>query len=636
MPRRLREEITDLPVLPHPSLIVDAPELEAQRAKLGDPAADKIFTRLQADVEQVMDPDYKDYLDHDTLRHTLWRSREGAFKVPSTVEGLSFVYGVTGDRRYADFAKAVVFAVIRNGLADGGSGKTGDIGGGEFEHYKGWRRSPDHDFGKLSHALAVFYDLCYDTLTADERREFISYAEECLTIAYDIRALIVRHNHNNRGSRCAMGNGLLALAVHGEVDFDLVRWIVHLAIEAAEAYAYFAYGIDGAPFEGQMYGGDPHMLYTFGRALARRGSRDFSKHWNIREIHLHLLYTALPTRDAVAPIGDCHEECRAVGSLAVAAVTGNPVARWVYDALYDEEEFTAYGPYVSFYYFDPAITPVSPADAGLPLSRHFRERGLVCLKSGWEEEDALVTFFSGRQQWACHRQDDQNSFIFFALGERFAWDGGYGSDTGVGADHQFRRTEVHNSILIDGDGQNGYDHSRWSRGMIANFRDEDDHAHALGDASRCYGINGWIERANRHIYFKRRPFVYLVVLDEVVVDGTPHDVTWNFVTSPDNRIDAETPLDIIVHGARAKMRLLIVADGDARSEIDRVGLMPRYQATRHDSRVRFAALLLPLAEGIESSAFDATFEDQEAQISVTINDTVESLTFESRRDDTTA
>ena len=122
MPRRLREEITDLPVLPHPSLIVDAPELEAQRAKLGDPAADKIFTRLQADVEQVMDPDYKDYLDHDTLRHTLWRSREGAFKVPSTVEGLSFVYGVTGDRRYADFAKAVVFAVIRNGLADGGSG----------------------------------------------------------------------------------------------------------------------------------------------------------------------------------------------------------------------------------------------------------------------------------------------------------------------------------------------------------------------------------------------------------------------------------------------------------------------------------------------------------------------------------
>lgn len=633
LPRTLGEELSGLPVLPHPSLIVDAPELEAQRAKRNDPAAERIFSGIQADMDRFMDPEYKNYLDHDTLRNTLWRSREGAFKIPPAVEGLSFVYAVTDDRRYAELARDVVFAVIRNGFADGGSGKAGDVQAAEMENYKGWRRGPDQDFGKFSHALAIFYDLCYETLTDDERREFISYAEECLTIAYDMQTLIVRHNVNNRGSRCALGNGLLALAVHGEADFNLVRCFLRVAIEVAETHAYFAYGIDGAPFEGQMYGGDPHMLITFGRALARRGCRDFSKHWNIREVHLHLLYTVLPTRDAVAPINDCiSTEPRAVGALAIAAVTGNPVARWVYDKIYHEKQFSSYGPYVNFYYFDPAITPVSPAAAGLPLSRHFRERGLVCLKSGWEKEDAMATFYSGRQQWACHRQDDQNSFIFFALGERFAWDGGYGTDTDLTADHQFRRTEVHNAILVDGGDQNGYAHGRWLRGVVTTFRDGEDHAYALGDARRCYGINGSIERADRHLYFKRRPFPYLVVVDDVVVDGTPHDVTWNFVTNPGNRIDTQTPLDVVVQGVHAKMRLVILADGEARSGIDQVGLLPRYQATRHGSRVRFAALLLPLATGIDSSALEAAFEDQETRVNVTINDAVESFTFETAND----
>ena len=58
MPNAMRSEVSldDLPVLPHPSLIVDSAELESLRATRKDPIGGKLYERLIARVEEYMDP----------------------------------------------------------------------------------------------------------------------------------------------------------------------------------------------------------------------------------------------------------------------------------------------------------------------------------------------------------------------------------------------------------------------------------------------------------------------------------------------------------------------------------------------------------------------------------------------------
>src|SRR5205807_1540248 len=68
-----------------------------------------------------------------------------------------------------------------------------------------------------------------------------------------------------------------------------------------------------------------------------------------------------------------------------------------------------------------------PQELGYPRSRFFAGRGVACVRTGWESHDWLVTHFCGRQEPVCHRQGDQNHVAFYAQGEQFLIDAGYGA-----------------------------------------------------------------------------------------------------------------------------------------------------------------------------------------------------------------
>src|SRR5437016_14179135 len=50
----------------------------------------------------------------------------------------------------------------------------------------------------------------------------------------------------------------------------------------------------------------------------------------------------------------------------------------------------------------------TPQELGYPLSNCFRMRGVASMRTGWGEEDWLLSHFCGRQEVLRHRQADQN------------------------------------------------------------------------------------------------------------------------------------------------------------------------------------------------------------------------------------
>lgn len=626
--------LTDLPILPHPNLLFTTDELEALKAKRKDPQAEALFQEAVYQCDQWMDPRNEDHPDWETLKDPRWRKREGLLLAIGPLETCAFVFAVTGDRKYADFAKGIVFAIIRHKLAD----QQYDRERKEFhvvEKYPGWRHSATHDFGNLSYALAIFYDLCGHLLTEGEHKEFVAYAEENLRIALEMSAEIGRMGLNNRGARCAMGNAMLALAVHEKADRELVRYNIHKGMHLGGAWATYSLGIDGESFEGASYCITTSVMLTiFGRACARRGLRDLSRHPHLARLPDFLIYNLAPTHDGFLPVNDCFTDLPPTGALAVSNTHRNGVYRWLYDELQENLVFRSRNkltrPQLDFLFHDSSIQPVHPKDAGYPLAKHFRDHGVVSMLSSWESDAAHLLFFCGAQVYGGHRQDDQNSFTFCALGEKFAWDGGYDDFAGVYEDRAYRRTEFHNTILIDGQGQIGYDKHYWPRGHIVEFRHNEQWNYVLGDASRCYGIDGVIARADRHIFFRRGPFPYAVIVDDVIVDDADHAIAWNFVAHPHTKLKRVGEGEYVVEAEKASLGVRLLASSPLSFREDMGGAMPRLQATQHATRARFATLLLPQRPELHDARFEAVFKDEMAHATITLNDRMESVGFDLR------
>ncbi len=79
---------------------------------------------------------------------------------------------------------------------------------------------------------------------------------------------------------------------------------------------------------------------------------------------------------------------------------------------------------------DPAVTdlhealePVAKA-CGLPLTKLDPELGIVCMRSGWKDDDVMLYFNGGHHMWG-HMNAEQGSFAFFALGRHWSVPSGY-------------------------------------------------------------------------------------------------------------------------------------------------------------------------------------------------------------------
>ena len=544
-----------IPPATHPRLLFDTAQLADYRRAGSTGLRGRVLEHLRAVCADRMDPASPRYFDVRERRNEYWQLRAGIFTVLPALNALTIGYAFIGDTAIGDYARDALLEFVDHGLADVASGAWGS-------GTEGWRHGAGHDKGKLNRAMAWLYDICHDRFSPAQRQKVAAYFQESIRLADEWRRFDWSQIGNNRGVRGILGTTWLYLALEGEVELPDFDERFAEAIRAVETYLFQTYDAAGASYEGPGYAESLSYLTTTALALHRRGGPNLLTHNRFERIPEYLAYEVVPGAGYVNPVNDAHVPSGTMaGSLPLMGTPRGAILPWLagqldlHPARIDTwlgenrmgQRLTA-PPAEALLYFlmwwrDDA--PVrSPDQLGYPLARHFAGRGLASLRTGWGPQDWLVSHVCGPNHHAGHRQGDANHVSFYALGESFLVDAGYGGlatqvDTTARVDRWFGETTAHNCVLIDGAHQRGtHPTPGWAEGELLDFHHAEAFDTTLGDASSTTGPDHRVRQSWRRVVLVRHgPAPYLAVLDVNEKDGAPFTATHLWHTARGNRLE---------------------------------------------------------------------------------------------------
>lgn len=396
-----------------------------------DPVSQAFLERLRAECEEHLTPGRPEYIDADVRQAEWWTTRMGGKRLPRAIEHLA-VAGLVLEDRYTDAAQEFFRVLVKHRIAEQAAGTN------YGRPYHTWRDNP-LDAGSASLSLAISFDLLRPLLTSEESHEIgaylIPFVDYLLEHPPDPGEAKPDWNIACIGM---VGLGLLALGLQSSNILDGDRGARALELGKRRALLFLEKGHDGdgAFFEGPGYGaGTLHCLAPFAWALARCGDRELVEHEGWLRIVEGFAYELIPGTGKLNPLNDCSDVFNVDWLALVATEHRSGLAQWVWQKIVDPFGRSAYEPPNYFWtalvtryllFYDPTVEPEGPERAGLSTVKHFRNRGLVDLRTGWEEESLLLSFVCDVFPSGGHRQADRNHFALHVLGESFAIDSGYG------------------------------------------------------------------------------------------------------------------------------------------------------------------------------------------------------------------
>jgi hypothetical protein len=629
----------------HPRLFFNRDELDVLRNKCRNGLRAELLKEMVDFCNRLIDPAHPDYFDFRERQKPAWKTREVVFWIRICVPRLAWTYALTGDARYGHAVRDFAMTVIHEGLADRPmEGVFGvDENGGV---YQGWRRTRDHqgDPGDYAFYMCQAFDLCYDQFSPQDRREFAQHCAEGMKLALSLeRIVFYQYNEvNNRGSRAQMGPlSWYGLTVGDEVDEPLFDKVFHLGVRAAESYLNASWDQDGMAFEGMTYGSGIYMIAMFGHILNRGPGPDLRRNRRFEGYLRSLLYTLLPGGGSCVDLNDADWPTGFVfPALSLMGQKGGEIIPWLIRQLEMHPsrihlltggESLPIPTFLMLYWQENAAVR-SPDELGFPISYCFLQRGVACMRTGWETNDVLLLHRCGMEGWNQHTQSDQNHLALYGHGEVFLIDEGYGrpqAEPGVPIRY-FSQADVHNTVVIDGQDHNGNQVTGGTaEGRLIDWRHTPEFDTSLGDASSAYGRDRRIERALRRVVFVRdamRPFA--VVIDDVQCDdqGTVHqyDVLWR--THEDNRVMLEdSQFRIVGRQSNCLVRVLWPSHAALRLRMHR--RRPQVVASVQGPRLVMVTLLMPIHPGapdplicceqVSDQRFVVTVNDGGACVTVT-------------------
>jgi hypothetical protein len=265
-------------------------------------------------------------------------------------------------------------------------------------------------------------------------------------------------------------------------------------------------------------------------------------------------------------------------------------------------------------WFDAGFASDREADT-LPLDKHFRGADIVTFRSAWNDRDALFVGFKAGDNKANHSHLDLGSFVFDALGKRWAVDLGADNYNLSGYFGKTRwnyyrlRAEGQNTLVLNPD--TGPDQEPSAAARIERFESDPAQAFAIADLTPAYAKHARSVRRGIALLERRR----LLVQDEIRADS-PADVWW-FLHTPAQIEIATDGRRAILKQAETAVRAEVLSPPEAKFEVRAAAPLPgspnpegqnRNEGIRKltvhvpDAReLRLAILLTPEGKGAASA-----------------------------------
>ena len=414
-------------------------------------------------------------------------------------------------------------------------------------HFEHWDTEHFASTPRMAHAYGMGYDWFYNAFTVEQRAVVrkaivelgvVKYADELNTGPFGWHQWTVMKGNWNCTNNGDMGVAILAVA--GEEDY-IAEAVFHKLLANTKNFSMMTYYPDG-------------------------GTRESPSYWQYKEQYFLPLFPALETalgtdfgmgstagfaRTGLYPIhsmgpsgtffdySDGGPNWGATpGLLYLARAFDVPLYAWMYRHRFSDAVSVR-----SILWHDDRGTEDDLL--GIPLDRYFSDAEVVYMRGSWKDPNSSWVGFAATDNWDfIHGQLDQGTFVFDALGQRWATDFGadnYGlpgywdKDTGGIRWKAYRiRAEGHNTLVIN-PGSTHEDQQPMARGKMIDFSAGGDHPFAVADLTDAYKQNGAL-RVRRGVKLLDRSA--LLICDELTLESRS-EVWWFMHTEAEVAVAAD-------------------------------------------------------------------------------------------------
>lgn len=527
------------------------------------------------------------------------RLLEVSRQVLDRVTKLAFIYQVEPDRRFADQAAERAWKELEAAA-----------------NFPDWNPKHFLDTAEMAHAFGLGYDWLYDYLSPAQRKKlrdaivnysftpFIAEQAKTTGILKDWPKPLYPNNQNFVSNG---GVGIAALAIGDEVG-DKAKQVLYLAVKSLNNYGMRWYEPDGGWPEGPTYWAyGTSYLVAFLASLETSVGTDFglSEHKGFSKTADFPIYLTSPIKKTFN-YGDSNTSPPSGYKFHWFSLNFNtPFYAWFVKDFLKQTFPGVQGVNI----FDDRT--IDPQKTQTRLDRYFRNSEVFTMRSSWTDANALFVGVRGGDNRSGHNHLDKGSFVFDALGYRWALE--LGSEkltytTSVSKRYEFYRlrAEGQNTLVLNP--SSAPDQTLTGVAPVTIFKARGKSPFGIVDLSPVY--NAHVQKVQRGVKFINRQQV--LVQDEITAN-TPAELWWFMHTQAAIAVSSDGKSAVLSQGKKRLWARIVYGPSKATFTVMNAKPLPTSpnpagqsknlnvrKLTIHldsVSKGRIAVLMVPLDEG---------------------------------------
>ncbi|MBK8252934.1 MAG: hypothetical protein IPK82_09720 [Polyangiaceae bacterium] len=375
--------------------------------------------------------------------------------------------------------------------------------------------------------LSLVYDWCYDTLTADQKTRWVTYANQAVWnvwnpddavwggVSYPWSGWSIDNPSNNYYYSFLRATMLLGLATSGEND-QAQTWVDRFRKDKIEGQLVPTFESDlkgGGSREGTGYGvAMMSLFHLYDLWESSTGERIWDLTGHTRASLPNILHFTVPTLDRIAPIGDHARDSTAalfdyhrMYVLVLAHLLGkndalSDVAQTWLDSCSVPEMGQPFMYIHDFLYYDESHAKRPLSD--LHPSYYASGTGSIFFRNSWETSASWGAFIAGPFTES-HAHRDQGSLLVYQ-NEWLGDDQNIFSHSGI-----YQNEEAHNLVRIEDGGTTVTQINGGS--TLAALHDTADFLYIRANITPIYNNHPAISAVGREVLFLKGPGAHIVM-----------------------------------------------------------------------------------------------------------------------------